>query len=75
MPRRTPDHLPHSECTGKIIGAFYCVYKELGPGLAERVYSRALGQELDRRGCRVQNPSTGLISVTATLAWRGFGPT
>jgi GxxExxY protein len=46
--------LAHSECTGQIIGAFYEVYNGLGPGLAERVYSRALSQELGRRGCRVQ---------------------
>ena len=43
--------LLHSDCTGRIIGAFYKVYNALGPGLAERVYGRALHAELRSRGC------------------------
>ncbi len=46
-----PTQLLHSDCTGRIIGAFYHVYNELGPGLVERAYCRALHVELDRRGC------------------------
>ena len=46
-----PTGLLHSDCTGRIIGAFFYVYNELGPGLVERAYCRALHAELGRRGC------------------------
>jgi len=46
-----PTGLLHWDCTGRIIGAFYYVYNELGPGLVERAYCRALHAELDQRGC------------------------
>ena len=46
-----PTELLHSDCAGRIFGAFFHVYNELGLGLVERAYCRALHVELDRRGC------------------------
>ena len=42
-----------ADITDQILGAFYKVYNRLGPGLAERIYQRALVDELRRRGCDV----------------------
>jgi GxxExxY protein len=39
--------------TGRIIAAFYAVYRNLGFGFLEKVYERALAIELRRRGLRV----------------------
>ena len=33
----------HSELTGRILGAFFQVHKELGYGFSEKVYENALG--------------------------------
>jgi len=43
-----------NELTSRIIGAAIEVHQELGPGLLERVYQRALHRELGRRGIRSQ---------------------
>ena len=43
-----------SELNYKIKGAFYEVYKQLGPGLLEKVYEVALERELTIRGLRVE---------------------
>ena len=51
--RPIPDDLGHAECTGRILRAFYDVYNELGPGFAERVYARALHDELVGRALQV----------------------
>ena len=40
----------HEELSGKIIGAAMAVLNELGPGLDEKLYERALVIELRRRG-------------------------
>ncbi len=40
----------HEELSGKIIGAAMTVLNELGPGLDEKLYERALVIELRRRG-------------------------
>ena len=37
-----PEGLLHQELTSRIIGCFYDVYGELGPGFSERVFRRAL---------------------------------
>jgi GxxExxY protein len=34
--------LLHQELTSRVIGCFYDVYGELGPGFSERVFRRAL---------------------------------
>ncbi|HWI63898.1 MAG TPA: GxxExxY protein [Symbiobacteriaceae bacterium] len=41
---------PHSDITGKIIGAAIEVHRILGPGFLETVYEEALARELTRRG-------------------------
>jgi GxxExxY protein len=40
----------HEELSGKVIGAAMAVLNELGPGLDEKLYERALVIELRRRG-------------------------
>lgn len=47
------EELLHRELTGKIIGAFYEVYKTLGYGFLEKVYKNAMVLELRRIGLRV----------------------
>ena len=42
----------HPELSYAIIGALLAVYKELGPGLPEKVYQRAVAEELRRRGVK-----------------------
>jgi GxxExxY protein len=61
MTRKGPDQLLEEELTGKIIGAFYECYNELGYGFLEAVYRRALVAELCARGhrCEVE----GLVEV------------
>ena len=46
----------HYELTEKIIGGFYDVLRELGPGLAESVYQRALPIALAESGfsCKLE---------------------
>ena len=36
----------YGELTGKIIGILYKVYNQLGPGLQEKYYQRAIAEEL-----------------------------
>ncbi|MBO0721433.1 MAG: GxxExxY protein [Blastocatellia bacterium] len=40
------DQLLHRQITNRIIGAFYKVYNNLGPGFLEKVYENALAIEL-----------------------------
>lgn len=42
----------HEKLTGKIIGAFYTVYNEIGYGFLERVYENALMLELKEIGLK-----------------------
>ena len=42
--------LQHAELTEKIIGAFYGVYNELGPGFLESVYQRSMAIALTDLG-------------------------
>jgi GxxExxY protein len=44
----------HEELSGKIIGAAMAVLNELGPGLDEKIYERALVIELRKRGHTVE---------------------
>ena len=52
--------LKHKELTGKIIGVFYDVHRELGHGFLESVYQRCLSIALTSAGlqvgCRVAIP-------------------
>lgn len=59
MRSSTGARLKYADTTERILGAFFEVYNRLGPGLAERVYQRALVDELRRRGCEVA-PQQGL---------------
>ena len=43
----------HSELTGKILGAFFHVHKELGYGFSEKVYENALTLILTENGLKV----------------------
>ena len=43
----------HEELSGEIIGAAMAVINELGPGLDEKLYERALVIELRKRGHKV----------------------
>ena len=45
-------NLKAKEITGKILTAFYTVYKELGYGFLEKVYENAMLVELRRSGLR-----------------------
>ncbi len=45
----------HEELSGKIIGAAMAVLNELGPGLDEKLYERALVIELRRQGHTVES--------------------
>lgn len=44
------ERYPHSETTGKVIGAAQEVHRQLGPGFREILYGRALAQELPAHG-------------------------
>ena len=46
--------LKHSETTEKIIGAFYAVYNELGPGFLESVYQRSMTIALQDLGLKAE---------------------
>ena len=41
-----PGDYPHSELTGRIIGAAMAVHRQLGPGLEEKIYENSLCIEL-----------------------------
>ncbi len=58
MRSSTDPPLKFADTTNQIIGAFFTVYNALGPGLAEKVYERALTLELGRRGCDVSTQSS-----------------
>jgi PD-(D/E)XK nuclease superfamily len=44
----------HSDLTGKILGAFFQVHKELGYGFSEKVYENALAILLTEMGMKVE---------------------
>jgi GxxExxY protein len=46
--------LLESDVTERLLGAFFEVYRDLGFGFLEAIYSSALAVELDRRGMEVQ---------------------
>ncbi len=43
----------HADITGKVIGAFFKVYNNLGYGFNEKVYENALALELRKAGLKV----------------------
>ena len=48
----------HSDLTGKIIGAFFTVYNQLGYGFSEKVYENALSIELRKLGLDVKQQAS-----------------
>lgn len=44
----------HSEVTGKILGAFFQLYKEMGYGFSEKVYETALALLFEEIGLRLE---------------------
>ena len=54
MPTRGKFEGKHSELTGKILGAFFQVHKELGYGFSEKVYEKALTILLSEIGLKVE---------------------
>ena len=46
--------LKHAELTEKIIGVYYDVYNEIGPGFLESVYSNSMKIALQDAGLKVQ---------------------
>ncbi|HEY2981519.1 MAG TPA: GxxExxY protein, partial [Anaerolineales bacterium] len=44
----------HSELTGKILGAFFQLYKEMGYGFSEKVYETALAVLIDEIGLKME---------------------
>lgn len=44
----------HSELTGKILGAFFQVHKELGYGFSEKIYENSLVILLNEMGLKVE---------------------
>ena len=57
----SPDHeraratsFVQDRITGIILASFFTVHRELGPGLADQVYRRALSLELQQRGLRFE---------------------
>jgi GxxExxY protein len=57
----------HEELSGKIIGAAMAVLNELGPGLDEKLYERALVIELRKRGHAVDQQKSFPVCYSGEL--------
>jgi GxxExxY protein len=57
----------HQELSGKIIGAAMAMLNELGPGLDEKLYERALVIELRKRGHRVDQQKSFPVHYSGEL--------
>jgi len=62
----------HVFLTRAIIAAFYQVYGELGYGFLEKVYERAMSQELGHRGLKFRAQQPIRISYRQTLIGEYF---
>lgn len=62
----------HSELTSKIIAAAYEVYGEMGYGLRERVYQRALAQALKSRDISFERECYGKIIFQGAVIGKYF---
>jgi GxxExxY protein len=51
---RIPFEGKHSDVTGKVLGAFYQIHKELGYGFSEKVYQASLAILLEELGLAVE---------------------
>lgn len=57
----------HEELSGRIIGAAMAVLNELGPGLDEKLYERALVIELRKRGHAVEQQKAYPVHYSGEL--------
>ena len=57
----------HEELSGEIIGAAMAVLNELGPGLDEKLYERALIIELRKRGHLVEQQKAFPVNYSGEL--------
>lgn len=57
----------HEELSGKMIGAAMTVLNELGPGLDEKLYERALVIELRKRGHQVDQQKSFPVHYSGEL--------
>ncbi|MEN9661956.1 MAG: hypothetical protein RL324_905 [Verrucomicrobiota bacterium] len=57
----------HEELSGKVIGAAMAVLNELGPGLDEKLYERALVIELRKRGHAVDQQKAFPVQYSGEL--------
>ena len=57
----------HEKLSGEIIGAAMAVLNELGPGLDEKLYERALVIELRKRGHRVEQQKSFPVHYAGEL--------
>ena len=57
----------HEKLSGEIIGAAMTVLNELGPGLDEKLYERALVIELRKRGHRVEQQRSFSVHYSGEL--------
>lgn len=62
---RGATELVHGDLTREIIGAFYEVYREIGPGFLESVYQRSMPIALAARGVSSEK------EVSITMRFRG----
>jgi len=60
--------IPSQEITYKVIGAAMRVHNELGPGLKETIYHRALTAEMARRGLSFESEKPVRIEVQDNFA-------
>jgi GxxExxY protein len=63
---RVTGGLVHEGLTREIIGAFYEVYREIGPGFLEAVYQRSMPIALAGRGVKSER------EVAITMRFRGL---
>jgi GxxExxY protein len=59
--------LEHRELTEQIIGIFYEVYNELGPGFLESVYAKAMAVALQQAGLTVEREKPIAVHFRNTL--------
>ncbi len=63
---------PHSDLTSRIIKSAFKVYNELGYGLPERIYQRALGEALSSEGILFVREAYGLIKFNDHIVGKYF---
>jgi GxxExxY protein len=61
------DDLLHGQLTDRIIGVFFQVHRELGPGFVESVYSKAMEIALTDAGLRVEREVPILVYFRGQL--------